>query len=95
MPLRAHLEAAQAAIGKPIAELQEIPLPADVQDWWSYWNEASQGRQQAYAGANPLAWAELLAWSVVTGRNLAPIDYKAIKAIDRIYVELKALKRKQ
>lgn len=62
-----------------------MPLP----DWgdylFEYWQELHQGRRATDMGPAPIAWADLDAWSRVTGIVLRPVETRLIMQIEAAY----------
>lgn len=42
------------------------------------------------AGVAPLTWSDVWSWARLTGRRLMPGDVQAIRAIDKLFVEIRS-----
>lgn len=86
LSLREHLEAVQRQTGRTPPELVGPELLPACQDWWTWWHELAEGRQQGLA-LSTFAWAEIDAWARLTRRDIGPFDIDALRAIDRAFTE--------
>lgn len=85
---RAALESVEQSTGRRPPELDECPLPwagAHVVLWF---NEIALGRQFSMAGPLPLSYQEIEAWGRLNGRRLLPWEVRAIKKLDRAWLEI-------
>lgn len=84
--LREHLQSVQQQTGQSPPELQGPELYPACAHWFTWWYELAEGRQSGL-GTSPLAWADIAAWSTLTGRQLDPYDIEALRTIDRAYLD--------
>jgi hypothetical protein len=66
------------------------PYPAGFTYIWDYFSEISAGRQSGMNGSQPLSYTEILAWVVLTKRNVSAWDVEVIKSIDAVFMKTSA-----
>jgi len=67
------------------AGLRVPEIPAALAHIWDWFCELSFSRTGHGAGPNPIAYSEIEAWAVLTGRQPAPRDVRAIGMLDRAF----------
>lgn len=60
-------------------------IPAALSHVWDWFCELSAARSGNGTGPNPISYAEMAAWSELTGRPLAPRDVRAIALLDQAF----------
>lgn len=61
-------------------------LPWAAAHVWEWFSELNTARHGTGFGVNPISWAELSAWSALTGRTLRPWEVRALRAVDGAYM---------
>jgi hypothetical protein len=80
---RDHLESVARQLGRRPAGLDGPQLPAWGEHIWSAWLDLHQGRRVGFNGAEPLSWADLDAWSRLTGAEMRPDEVALLMRVDR------------
>lgn len=62
-------------------------LPWSVRHIFGWWQEIAAGRQNGMA-VNGLSWAEMLAWSHLTQVFPTPDEWRLVRMIDSIFIEV-------
>lgn len=62
-------------------------LPWAVRHIFGWWQEIAAGRQNGMA-INALSWAEMQAWSQLTATYPTPAEWRLIRMIDSIFIEV-------
>jgi hypothetical protein len=71
-----------------LIELDEGPeIPYCIEHVWEWFWQIHKGRTNNMSGPNPLTWTDLLAWTVVTGIQVRPIEFEIIKEMDSAYLK--------
>lgn len=83
--LREHLESVERQTGRRPEELNGPELPEEAEYLFAWWRELDAGRQSGVS-ANPLSWADMLAWAELTGRRPSPQEVEVLWAIDRAHL---------
>ena len=92
---REHLAAVQRATGEAPPQLLERP-PAALALIWRWFCELSPGRQYAGMGEPlPLSWAEIAAWSALSGARPTSSQVALIRRLDACFLERQAKNRKE
>lgn len=100
----AHLRQAQEsakALGLEWAALEEIEadpdpsvmLPEGFDFIWGVFGELNVGRGSGFA-PNPIAWADILAWSVLYSIRLDPWELDALRLLDAVWLKAMSEGRK-
>ena len=80
--------------GKTPEGWEPIELPDCVFYIWEWFQEVVDGRNYAGMGQPlPISWAEIKAWSELTGTEPTTWEIQALKMIDRVYL-IEASKKK-
>ena len=74
-------------LGKLEAGPEAPPQAAHLLGWF---NEISAGRTSSGFGWNPLTWADLAAWSRLTGTALRPWEVRMLKRLDHLFLKIQA-----
>lgn len=82
--LKAQLAAALTAHLKAPGKPPRIPEAGRLH--WRFFSELSAQRGSSFAGAEPLAYAEIEAWARLNRWPLRPHDVDMIRAMDRAYI---------
>lgn len=91
---RQHLEIAWKATGRIPQELADEPdFPTEVMYIWEWFDELNQARQSNGFSLNPLSYAEIMSWNSLGKINISPWEVKALKLLDRAYIESKAVNK--
>lgn len=86
--MREHLEQVARQTGRVPSELEDEPaIPACVETAWVWFFELNRARSGTGLGINPLSYAEISAWSELTGNRPAPFELRVIRALDEVYLE--------
>lgn len=83
--LREHLEAAMQATGNRPADLDGPACPSGVDYVWHWFCELSAARGSSGFGPNPLGYADIDAWSRLTGRQPDVFEVSCLMALDGTY----------
>lgn len=90
---RDHLEGLLARASDPAQrrriedELASPLMPLEVRYLWSAFGRLSGRRRFSEAGAHPIGWDELDAFSRLTGAAFAPWEIEVIEMLDRLFLE--------
>lgn len=87
---RDHLMVAANATKKVPVELQDQPeLPESAAHVWDWFLELNSERTASMAGLNTISYSEIRAWAELENEKLAVWEVKAIKALDRAFLNRK------
>jgi len=85
LSVREHLTSVWKVTGRKPKELELLYLPSSLNRIWNWFCELSGGRQ----GMNPISWAEIKAWSDLTGNKPDNWQLSTIKAVDISFINKK------
>jgi hypothetical protein len=57
---------------------------------WDWFLQLNSGRQNNGMGTSPLAYSEILAWSMLMQKPISPFEVLVIKRLDGIYMDFAA-----
>ncbi|MGX9443858.1 phage tail assembly chaperone [Nitrobacteraceae bacterium UC4446_H13] len=63
-----------------------VELPSPIQHVWEWFIELHKSRSQGFNGWLPISNLEILAWCALTGVQLRPWEYAALRALDDRFV---------
>jgi hypothetical protein len=86
--LREHLESVARQSGKIPEELITLELPSTMVHLWGIFVDLDGGRTMHAAGPNPLSWADMLAWTKLTGQYITGSEAQALRALDRAFLNV-------
>ena len=81
-PLRFHLQQAEQALGRPVAELVGPPIPAELSYLWAWFRSLSNSREQGRA----ISFSEIKAWAVLNRYVLEPFELDALRVLDIVFL---------
>ena len=84
--LRDHLEIVHRQTGKTPPQLEPVDIPYGIQYLWGFFCDISGGRGYSEAGAMPLSYSEILAWSQLTKSDPTAWEISVLKSIDRAFL---------
>lgn len=77
-----HLVQIQKQTGFKDPQLEPLTFPAGSIYLWNWFWELDKGRSGTGFGPAPLAYTEILAWSVLTHNNPTPFEIAVLKDMD-------------
>ena len=97
-----HYEVAAEQLGVAVESLagypqrQENPheFPLLMQPLWEMFTELTQTRTSGFS-ANPIQYSEIIAWCQLTGIKLHPWELRAIRLLDRAYLDTAHAEKKE
>lgn len=76
-----------------LARLDAIPPPpAAVEHLWAWWHDLHAGRRYGW-GPEPIGYADIEAWSRLTGAAPRPAEVRVLLRIDREWLTADARRR--
>ena len=87
--LRDHLLVGYRSSGIMPEELAEAPeLPELARHSGVWFLELNAARSSNGFGTSPISYGEIMSWKLLVGVELAPWEVKAIREIDRKYIDV-------
>lgn len=71
--------------GKSHPLLDLPPMPAAAEHLWAWFQEINEGRTGTGYGSNQITWADIHAWSILTGTKPHPWEVRLLKSLDRVW----------
>lgn len=90
VPVRTKLEHVEAVTGRRPAELDGPEIPDGCEHLLGWFHDLNTGRGSNGFGLNPLTFAEISAWSSLTGTVIRPAEVRLLKAMDLAYLKANA-----
>jgi hypothetical protein len=86
----AHLRQAAKQMGVPVEEVapRSHDCPSEALHLWLYFTELHNARASGGFGPSPITFESIRAWCDLTGIYLLPWEVKAVKEIDRVFLEI-------
>ncbi len=71
-------------------------MPSALLDVWFWFQQLSRTRSSNGFGQDAISYAEVLAWSKLTGTQPDPLEIQALMAIDSVYIamQVEAIKKR-
>jgi len=93
--LRDHYEQYEKSTGKTPEELEDDFLSYDLLYIWNWFLELHSTRTNNGFGASPISYLEIGSWVMLNEIFINGFEVKAIKEIDRVYLEWTAKQSKK
>lgn len=74
------------ALGASILD-QALPCPPELEHVWGWFDSLNTGRGNSGFGPSPISFAEISAWSALTGNAPTPWEVDLIKNLDLLYLK--------
>jgi hypothetical protein len=84
------LELVWDATGQKPKELDECEIPDEAMHIWEWFHEVHSARTSNGFGPNPIGYAEIAAWSKLSGIRPNMHEVKMLRELDRVYLEVDA-----
>lgn len=94
--LRADFDAGLADVATRLCEVVGLHVAGSTKPirlggaeliYWQWFVELCGTRQSSFNGSEPISYAEIAAWSALTGTELRPRDVKILRAIDSVMLQ--------
>ena len=86
--LRDKLKHVQDTTGTTPLPLQDAPeCPFELEHIWKWFLELNGGRTSNGFGPNAVTFAEIHAWSILTGNTPSPWEVGMLKRLDSVYLK--------
>jgi hypothetical protein len=86
--VREHLEAVERRTGERPKELDECYIPKEAVHIWNWFLDLHAARTSNGFGSNPITFAEISAWSALTGARPSEFEVGAIRRLDVLYISM-------
>lgn len=83
-----HLEQVQKQTGRKLEQLEGPEFPTCMSYVWSVFLDLNNSRSMGEAGAQPITYQDIKAYTDLTHTALSPRDVNTIKLVDREYLSI-------
>jgi len=85
--MRAHLRVVERNTRRQVERLHKR-CPEGALHVWEWFIELCGGRQSGFGGAEPITYAEILAWSTLTAARPTATEISMLKSLDQLFLSV-------
>lgn len=91
-----HLEGlAERGHKKALEKLEGPPFPEALEYLWEWFQDLDDSRHATPEGPEPLTYQEILAWAQLTDNKPRPEEVRALRLLDKAYLNPPPLKEEK